>query len=310
MSFQESFLRAIRVNRMAALSPAPTFLIPNLYHYSPQESLPGFLRLLGGGAIHTDTPVSFSFSPMDCHLLLLTKSGGGRIAACGSSITLTDGQLLYFNCRHPFTLQSILVPWHFKLFFITGAALGSFDEQLRPDPFPHLTVPEVSPLYNDFSSLLSITSSPSQRERFLMHRDLTDILTTFCISQCTPEAAAAEHIPAYLTEMRDFIEHHYMEAFSLNTYENLFQISKYRLCREFSGCFGVPPLRCLTQKRLSKAKEMLLTTDWTVHEISSKVGYDNVNHFINLFKKENGTTPRVFRQTALAARFASHSSPQ
>ena len=61
---------------------------------------------------------------------------------------------------------------------------------------------------------------------------------------------------------------------------------------------------------MEAAKKMLLTTDNTVHEISSKVGYDNVNHFINLFKKENGVTPSVFRQKALKDQSASHCTVQ
>lgn len=55
---------------------------------------------------------------------------------------------------------------------------------------------------------------------------------------------------------------------------------------------------------------MLLTTDWTIHEISSKVGYDNVNHFINLFKKNTGLTPGAFRQTVLAEQPALRSPVQ
>ena len=46
---------------------------------------------------------------------------------------------------------------------------------------------------------------------------------------------------------------------------------------------------------IEKAKEMLLNTDLTVHEISSKTGFENVNHFINLFKRNTGLTPNVFR---------------
>lgn len=45
-------------------------------------------------------------------------------------------------------------------------------------------------------------------------------------------------------------------------------------------------------------KRLLLTTDLSVHEVGSQVGIENTNHFINLFKKDTGTTPLSFKQAA------------
>ena len=83
-------------------------------------------------------------------------------------------------------------------------------------------------------------------------------------------------------------------------------MSRYRLCREFSSFYGMPPLRYLTEKRLEEAKKILLTTDFSIHEVSSMIGYENTNHFINIFKKYAGLTPGKFRQKALEDRFSSH----
>jgi len=67
----------------------PDFLIPNNYHYEKELFSPlspeSFLYLLGGGSIHTDSPLAFRFPSMDCHLLLLTTMGSGRITTPGGS---------------------------------------------------------------------------------------------------------------------------------------------------------------------------------------------------------------------------------
>ena len=110
--------------------------------------------------------------------------------------------------------------------------------------------------------------------------------------------------------MKDTFDHHYADPFSLDIYQDRYHISKYRLCREFSAQFGEPPLRYLNEKRLETAKKMLLTSDLNVQTISSLVGFDNVNHFINLFKKYVGTTPNAFRQTVQADRPVLHSPAQ
>jgi AraC-like DNA-binding protein len=41
----------------------------------------------------------------------------------------------------------------------------------------------------------------------------------------------------------------------------------------------------------------LLSGDKRIHEIANEVGYENTNHFINLFKKETGLTPAAYRRT-------------
>ena len=62
--------------------------------------------------------------------------------------------------------------------------------------------------------------------------------------------------------------------------------------------YGQSPMHYLNSRRILIAKKLLLTTDLTIREVGSKVGIDNTNHFINLFKKDTGTTPLSFKQAA------------
>lgn len=311
MNFLKSYHLAVRVNKMANIESNADLLIPNIYQYSSEhDTCPSryldFLHLLAGGNIEIEFPVSFSFQALDCCLLLYTGNGGGRISYKGMSISITENQLLLFDCRQPFTLQPLLLPWTFKLFFFTGKDMELFKTLLNLSAALHFTIPEFSGIHHCFSSLLSVSTHPDTYDLIAMHKNLTEILSSLCLSLRKNTILEIPCTQGYLLEMRDHLEHHYNDSFSLNKYEELFNISKYRLCREFSAAYGMPPLKYLTKRRLEKAKKMLLTTDWTVHEISSKIGYENVNHFINLFKKDTGTTPNAFRQKALSAQSASH----
>ena len=57
-------------------------------------------------------------------------------------------------------------------------------------------------------------------------------------------------------------------------------------------------MRYLHSRRIDAAKRLLLTPDLSVHEVGSQVGIENTNQFINLFKKDTGTTPLSFKQAA------------
>lgn len=67
-------------------------------------------------------------------------------------------------------------------------------------------------------------------------------------------------------------------------------ISKY--IKEKSGKTFGETVRTI---RLKKAKAMLKSENMTVETISEFVGYENVEHFIRLFKKEYGKTPTQLR---------------
>ncbi|MNN62848.1 HTH-type transcriptional regulator YesS [compost metagenome] len=51
----------------------------------------------------------------------------------------------------------------------------------------------------------------------------------------------------------------------------------------------------ITRIRINKAKELLLTTDLKVMEISELVGYENPHYFSTVFKKTVGVHPLKYR---------------
>lgn len=127
LNFRQQFLSNVHTRKMVNIEYTPDFLIPNNYHYEKELLSPlspeSFLYLLGGGSIHTDSPLTFRFSSMDCHLLLLTTMGSGRITTPGGSETSADdGHVICFDCSQNFSLQSVVLPWNFKLFFISGGS--------------------------------------------------------------------------------------------------------------------------------------------------------------------------------------------
>lgn len=310
LNFKQQFHVCVHTRKMANIEYTPDFLIPNSYQYKEELLSPlspdDFLHLLSGGSIHADSPLSFRFSSMSCHLLLMTTLGSGRITTSGGrEISADENHLIFFDCRQNFSLQSVVLPWNFKLFFISGNTLSAFSSVLAKSR-QSFSLSMTSPVGRCISSLLSLPETPDAKELLLMHQNLTTILTDLGTSCCSSEKKAQPEAPWYLTEIKDFLDNHYKEEFSLKQFEDTLKMSRYRLCREFSTFFGMPPLRYLTKKRLDEAKKILLTTDLSIHEVSSMIGYENTNHFINIFKKYAGLTPGKFRQKALEDRFSSH----
>ena len=50
------------------------------------------------------------------------------------------------------------------------------------------------------------------------------------------------------------------------------------------------------KERMKKARTLLKETDQTVENVAYEVGYENVEHFNRLFKKNYGMTPVQYRK--------------
>ena len=55
-------------------------------------------------------------------------------------------------------------------------------------------------------------------------------------------------------------------------------------------------MKYIQNKKISKAKELLLETDYNIGELASKLGYSNFAYFSHLFKKITGFSPNEYRK--------------
>ena len=71
---------------------------------------------------------------------------------------------------------------------------------------------------------------------------------------------------------------------SYNYFKNLF-IKQY----------GRPPVKHLTALRMERARELLITGQYSVTEIAAACGFDNVYYFSTVFKKHFGVAPSSYK---------------
>ena len=64
----------------------------------------------------------------------------------------------------------------------------------------------------------------------------------------------------------------------------------------FNDFYNTTPSKYLCSLRIALAKDYLKTTELSVSCISEKVGFLNVYHFSNTFKKVTGVSPLNYRK--------------
>ena len=67
----------------------------------------------------------------------------------------------------------------------------------------------------------------------------------------------------------------------------------------FKKYTGVSPGQYLLQLRIARAKELLVSSDKSIKEISYELGFQSIYYFSKIFKKKEGTSPSKFRNKNL-----------
>lgn len=87
-----------------------------------------------------------------------------------------------------------------------------------------------------------------------------------------------------------------VKSFSINppTIEELARISAMsstKLKKDFKALYGLPVYEYFQKNRMLKAKSLLALGEYNIKEVGQMVGYSNLSHFANTFKKEFGFLP-------------------
>jgi AraC-like DNA-binding protein len=72
-------------------------------------------------------------------------------------------------------------------------------------------------------------------------------------------------------------------------------MSRAAFARRFTTVVGEPPLTYLTRWRMTTAAQLLRSTDKTLAQVASAVGYGSAFAFAKAFRREYATTPGGYR---------------
>lgn len=96
--------------------------------------------------------------------------------------------------------------------------------------------------------------------------------------------------------IKNFIDNNYSEDIKLESLSKMAYMNKFHLIAEFKQSYRVTPIDYLILKRIEVTKNLLISTNHSMEEISSIVGFNSQSYFNQVFRKKVGLTPSQFRK--------------
>jgi AraC-like DNA-binding protein len=148
--------------------------------------------------------------------------------------------------------------------------------------------------YHSIQSYLSLSEKPLEQllklklEELLLslfsnkkHQDLTDYFISLCQNRKYHMSRVMEENFAYNLKLEDYAQLCHM---SLSTFK-----------KSFKQYYNTTPAVWLKNKKLYLARHHVLSSDLDISQISLECGFEDVSHFIRVFKQKHNLTPLQYR---------------
>lgn len=131
-------------------------------------------------------------------------------------------------------------------------------------------------------------------------QDLTEVLLVRIVRMASvslrltaPPAESKECATA-----KRYIDENYSESITLDKLAEIAHVNKYYLSHSFKNEYKVSPIDYLMKRRITEAKALLTSTDFSLTQIAEQIGFGSLAYFSKCFRKIEGTRPNEYRKSA------------
>ena len=292
MNFKKQFSHSLVSQYVTESGMSVSDFLPTAISYSA-EAAEHLIYLKSAGGFKLPAGTSYTQKNFHSYLLLFNSAGKAELTIREQPYSFYENQLCLIDCRNEYTLHC-LTACRFQVIFFDGYPVLYYYDLFSSHSQPVVTLSNNSSLPQ---ILVNLSGQNFIHPELNNAKLLTDLLTNLIIF-CDAHSEDV-NIPGWLIQIREYLNNNYDKHFSLDELSELANINKYQICRDFKKYLKSTPLQYVNHLRIEQAKILLRTTSNQISEISYQVGFENVNHFIQLFKREVGNTPTYYRKNGI-----------
>jgi AraC-like DNA-binding protein len=154
---------------------------------------------------------------------------------------------------------------------------------------------EITELIN---KLIRICTSEDKSKNIYADLQLKELLIRLLQSQQLGQAvegSVADNNGNRLNFVLHYIREHLTEKIAVDALSRKAYLSRNLFFKWFREQFGITPVEYVNKERIKLAKELLAKPQSSIYDVSKLCGFTDVNYFIRVFRKIEGTTPKVYQ---------------
>lgn len=254
------------------------------------------LHLQEIGTLQALAPHTSSRSNLQSYLFFTVLSGSGELVYDGKKYELKKGDMVFIDCRKPYSHTTDLNLWSLRWCHFYGPTLSFvYEKYVERGGRPTFRPEETAPFLSTLDSLYKLASGSDYIRDMRINEELNRLCTLLMEQSWHPEEASSAPKKTSVIDVKEYLEQHYAEKISLDELSKQFFINKYYLTRVFKEQFGQSITAYLTSLRITHAKQLLRFSEKSVEEIGLECGLGQLHYFSRVFKEVEGVPPSIYR---------------
>jgi AraC family transcriptional regulator of arabinose operon len=258
-----------------------------------ERNLPFYLIDAGG---HENQPHIRRPSGFPSFQVIYCTRGKGMLKFNGLEYTIQEkmGFIMYPNIIHEY--KPLDEPWETHWIAFDGTSAAELMTALGFDHSGLIYLTDIFALDHFLEQILIKSKSKYILKGYAYSALLYSFLIELKNSASYLQTIQKEYKLNQIQPVLSYIETNFNKMITLEELADTISVSPQYLCRLFKTCLDMRPFTYLTQRRISESKKLLLETDFSIQDISAKVGFNSSNYFCSSFRQFEKMSPDEFRK--------------
>jgi AraC-like DNA-binding protein len=224
--------------------------------------------------------------------------GSGKFIIENKTYEISVNTAFFFRKDVPHSYHTIEEPWITNWITFNGVASEGLLNYMNINNHEVVHIiqrQELDYIMEDIFNILSWSNSEKDvTASSLLYKFLIK-MKEFKDTSCNEENTS---LFKKLQPVINLMAENYSRVISLEEMADKIEVSKHYLCRIFKKTYLVTPFEYLTQLRIQKSKEAMMSNKLLkIKQIAYNSGFSDVSYFCSTFKKIAGCTPIEFKKT-------------
>lgn len=251
-----------------------------------QTRLPFYLS--GAGISDPEYRVSRPSGLVSCQILF-TRNGSGVLKVDGREIAQNPGSIFFLTPGVPHEYYPMSADWQTAWVVFRGAHMREMMAEMGFGAWQECSGADLSGCERIFSRIMSAAADPlsgGERCSLLVYEYILELMSVF-----SGKTRGGLTDPALR-----YMDENISRDITLEELAGLCGVSLQHFCRVFRRLHGMRPMEYLALRRVSEAKRLLSSTEYSVSDIARMTGYSTPTYFGTVFRRYEGVSPSEWRR--------------